>query len=101
MKTSSGHILFLLIAAAATTISCAGTEQGRRLPHVLVLMADDFGIGDLGCYGNKTVPTPNLDRLCEEGAKFTHLVATAPMCTPSRASFLTGKYPGRVGIKLP
>ena len=65
----------------------------------MILLADDLGQGDLGCYGNTTLPTPNIDRLCKEGVKFTHHLATASLCTPSRAAFLTGRYATRMGLE--
>lgn len=62
------------------------------------MMVDDLGIGDLGCYGNTTLRTPNIDRLALEGVKLTQHIAAAPLCTPSRAAFLTGRYPIRSGM---
>ncbi|XP_075378858.1 arylsulfatase D-like isoform X1 [Mycteria americana] len=67
-------------------------------PNVVLLMADDLGIGDVGCYGNDTIRTPNIDRLAKEGVKLTQHIAAAPLCTPSRAAFLTGRYPLRSGM---
>uniref|UniRef100_A0A3Q3DHL3 Sulfatase N-terminal domain-containing protein n=1 Tax=Hippocampus comes TaxID=109280 RepID=A0A3Q3DHL3_HIPCM len=61
------------------------------------MMADDLGIGDLGCYGNNTIRTPNIDRLASEGVKLTQHIAAAPLCTPSRAAFMTGRYAVRSG----
>nr|XP_020140586.1 LOW QUALITY PROTEIN: arylsulfatase E [Microcebus murinus] len=67
-------------------------------PNMLLLMADDLGIGDVGCYGNSTIRTPNIDRLAEEGVMLTQHIAAASVCTPSRAAFLTGRYPVRSGM---
>ncbi|XP_071076483.1 arylsulfatase L-like [Desmodus rotundus] len=67
-------------------------------PNILLLMADDLGIGDVGCYGNDTIRTPNIDRLAEEGVQLTQHLAAASVCTPSRAAFLTGRYPLRSGM---
>uniref|UniRef100_F6UW00 Arylsulfatase family member H n=1 Tax=Ornithorhynchus anatinus TaxID=9258 RepID=F6UW00_ORNAN len=67
-------------------------------PNILLLMADDLGIGDLGCYGNTTMSTPNIDRLAREGVKLTQHLAAASVCSPSRAAFLTGRYPIRSGM---
>nr|XP_013806557.1 PREDICTED: steryl-sulfatase isoform X2 [Apteryx mantelli mantelli] len=67
-------------------------------PNVILLMADDLGIGDLGCYGNRTLRTPNIDRLAKEGVTLTQHIAASPLCTPSRAAFLTGRYPIRSGM---
>uniref|UniRef100_A0A6I8NCP5 Steroid sulfatase n=1 Tax=Ornithorhynchus anatinus TaxID=9258 RepID=A0A6I8NCP5_ORNAN len=87
MKTLSLLLLFL---------SNARSLSATR-PNIIVTMADDLGIGDLGCYGNKTLRTPNIDRLARAGATLTHHIAAAPLCTPSRAAFLTGRYPIRSG----
>ncbi|XP_075395043.1 arylsulfatase D-like [Tenrec ecaudatus] len=67
-------------------------------PNILLIMADDLGIGDLGCYGNDTLRTPNIDRLAQEGVKLTQHLAAAPLCTPSRAAFLTGRHAFRSGM---
>nr|XP_060625864.1 arylsulfatase H-like isoform X1 [Anolis sagrei ordinatus] len=67
-------------------------------PNILLIMVDDLGYGDLGCFGNDTIRTPNIDQLAKEGAKLTQHIAAAPLCTPSRAAFLTGRYPIRSGM---
>ncbi|XP_039732950.1 arylsulfatase H-like isoform X1 [Pteropus medius] len=67
-------------------------------PNIVLLMADDLGLGDLSCYGNNTLSTPNIDRLASEGVRLTQHLAAASACTPSRAAFLTGRYPVRSGM---
>ncbi|XP_008585608.1 PREDICTED: arylsulfatase F [Galeopterus variegatus] len=67
-------------------------------PNILLIMADDLGIGDLGCYGNDTIRTPNIDRLAKEGVQLTQHISAASLCTPSRSAFLTGRYPIRSGM---
>lgn len=69
-----------------------------KRPNLLFFLADDFGGRDLGCYGSSFYETPNLDRLAREGMRFTDGYAACPVCSPSRASLLTGKYPARVGL---
>ncbi|KAM8753178.1 arylsulfatase F-like [Rhynchonycteris naso] len=71
-------------------------EDGR--PNIVLIMVDDLGIGDLGCYGNATMRTPNIDRLAREGVQLTHHISAAPICTPSRSAFLTGRYAIRSGM---
>jgi len=66
-------------------------------PNVLLVVADDLGYGDLGCYGATDIRTPNLDRLAREGVRFTRFYANGPECTPTRAALLTGQYPQRPG----
>ena len=63
--------------------------------NVVIIYADDLGFGDLGCYGSRKIDTPNLDRLCAEGLKFTNAYSTSAVCTPARFSILTGRYPLR------
>ncbi|MDP6353978.1 MAG: sulfatase-like hydrolase/transferase [Planctomycetota bacterium] len=66
-----------------------------RPPNVLFILADDWGYGDLGCYGNEQIQTPCLDRLAEQGTRFTRFYVASCVCSPSRCSFVTGHYPGR------
>lgn len=68
------------------------------LPNVVFILADDLGRQDLACFGNKFFQTPNLDRLAAQGARFTNAYAACPVCSPTRASILTGRYPVRTGI---
>jgi arylsulfatase A-like enzyme len=63
-------------------------------------MADDMGYADLSCYGRKDYQTPNLDKLCSQGVKFMNAYATAPVCTPTRVAFMTGRYPARLEVGL-
>ncbi|XP_036996529.2 arylsulfatase F [Artibeus jamaicensis] len=67
-------------------------------PNILLIMADDLGIGDLGCYGNDTIRTPNIDRLATESVKLMQHIAASSVCTPSRSAFLTGRYSIRSGM---
>jgi arylsulfatase A-like enzyme len=85
-------ILLLAVAPAAT--------QPER-PNVLLILADDLGYGDLGSYGAPDVKTPNLDRLAREGVRLTQFYANAPVCTPTRAGLITGRYQQRVLMERP
>jgi arylsulfatase A-like enzyme len=79
----------------------ANASTGRaedRPPNFVFLYADDAGYGDLGCYGNTQIKTTNLDRMAAEGMRFTNFYSCAPICTPSRAGLLTGRYPIRNGL---
>ncbi|APX33067.1 hypothetical protein BH708_10485 [Brachybacterium sp. P6-10-X1] len=68
-------------------------------PNVVILYADDLGWGDLGCFGAEDIPTPHLDALCQDGMKLSRWYSNSPVCSPSRASLLTGKYPGHAGVE--
>ncbi|HAX41119.1 MAG TPA: sulfatase [Bryobacteraceae bacterium] len=71
--------------------------QGGRPPNVVVIFADDLGYGDVGCQGSK-IRTPAIDGLAREGMRFTHGITANPVCSPSRAGLLTGRYPTRCGV---
>lgn len=70
----------------------------ERKPNVILINCDDMGYGDLGCYGSKVNHTPTIDKLAEEGVRFTSFYAASPVCSPSRASLMTGCFPTRVDI---
>ena len=76
-------------------LSAAGFAQK---PNFIIILADDLGYGDLHSYGSQTIRTPRLDRMAEEGVRFTSFYAGAPFCSPSRAALLTGRYPIRAGV---
>jgi arylsulfatase A-like enzyme len=80
--------------------SVSGAAQPKTVPNVVLIYADDLGSGDLGCYGHPTIRTPNLDRMAAEGCRFTQFYSAAPLCSPSRAALLTGRYPVRSGINF-
>jgi arylsulfatase A len=70
----------------------------RSKTNFIFILADDFGARDLGCYGNRYWSTPNIDRIAAEGARFTNAYAACPVCSPTRASIMTGRYPARTGV---
>ncbi len=70
-------------------------SAGLRRPNIVLIVADDLGFGDVGCYGASLIPTPNVDRLASRGLRFVNAHAAAAMCTPSRFAMLTGMYPWR------
>ncbi len=67
-------------------------------PNLIIILVDDMGYGDIGCYGAEDIETPNLDKMSDAGARLTNYCVAAPTCTPSRAALLTGCYPQRIGI---
>lgn len=90
-------------AAAVLTGGCAGAarQASRRLdrPNIIIILADDLGYGDISCYGSKTINTPNIDALAEGGLKFTDFHSNCPVCSPTRAALLTGRYQQRCGVE--
>ncbi len=72
--------------------------MGATPPNIIIILADDLGYGDLGCYGQEEFKTPRLDQMAAEGVRFTQFNAAMPFCAPSRASLLTGRYPSRCGM---
>src|SRR5438105_10249634 len=87
--------------ACVDSSAALGADAARtasRPPNILFILADDLGWADLGCYGSTFYETPNLDRLAREGTRFTQAYAACPVCSPTRASIYTGKYPVRVGV---
>lgn len=85
-----------LLAALCSVLAFASAVAANPPPpNIILILADDIGYGDLGCYGATQVRTPNLDRLAHEGARFTDAHATASVCTPTRYALLTGRYAWR------
>jgi arylsulfatase A-like enzyme len=94
-------------SAVATTTLGAGFEQAHaaqrsrtRRPNILFILADDLGYGDLSSYGRPDYQTPVLDNLARQGLRFTSAYAAAPICTPTRCAYITGRYPQRLAVGL-
>ncbi len=83
-----------LLAGTAASVASAATASSRP-PNIIVILADDMGPGDLGCYGGMQAPTPRIDRLAREGTRFTQYYSASPICSPSRAGIITGMHPAR------
>lgn len=86
----------LFTALAVILLSSGWAFAGP--PNIIILYADDMGIGDAGCYGCRDIKTPNIDALARGGVRFTDYYSAAPICSPSRAALLTGRYPPRAGM---
>jgi N-acetylgalactosamine-6-sulfatase len=105
-------IALVLLAAANVSVTVAALagqapgsggaakqpRPGGDRPNVVFILADDWGWGDLGCYGNPQIKTPNLDRLARQGTLFTQFYVNGSVCSPSRAAFLTGRFPARLAL---
>ncbi len=96
--------LFVLLAAWAALVNlcspAAALEAEDAPPNVVLIFVDNFGNGDLGCFGSKLHRTPNIDRLAAEGTRFTSFYVASGVCTPSRAALMTGCYPRRVNLHV-
>jgi arylsulfatase A-like enzyme len=95
----SRHFLAVSIALSLLTILSTTIAQAaeQAKPNLLIIYSDDQGWGETGCYGNKEIPTPNIDSLASNGVRFTQGYVAATYCSPSRAGLLTGRYPTRFG----
>jgi arylsulfatase A len=91
MKNVAIPICFLLFVFSS---SCQSNH--KRLPNIIMILADDLGYGDLGCYNERSlVPTPNLDKMASEGVRLTNAYCPVSVCSPSRYALMTGRYPWR------
>jgi arylsulfatase A len=88
----------ILTVCAAVLLSAAHTHAAPDQTNFLIVLCDDLGYGDLACFGDTTLQTPNVDRFAAEGLKLTSCYAAAPNCSPSRTGLMTGRTPYRVGI---
>ena len=101
MKGRISRRTFLAGAAAGATVFASGRNvSGATRPNIIFILADDLGAADLSCYGQPDYKTPNIDRLAGEGMLFTNSYSGAPVCTPTRVSFQTGRYPARLQVGL-
>lgn len=89
----------LVIDLVVSHVRAETASQQLSRPNIVLIVADDLGYGELGCYGGRDIPTPHLDRLASEGARFTSGYVTAAFCAASRAALLTGKYQTRFGFE--
>lgn len=87
----------LLLTLLPPLLSGSVKKKDKR-PNIVFILIDDMGYSDIGCYGSTYYETPNIDKLAKQGIKFTNAYAASTLCSPTRASILTGKYPGRLHI---
>ncbi len=101
MNTINRRNFLRLAGCAAPFLSMTASIHGReskRLPNFVFILVDDLGWTDLGCYGSSFYETPNLDRMAASAMRFTDAYTSCPVCSPTRASIMTGKYPARLNI---
>ena len=90
--------LMVVLARGVLLAEIPPSTASTPPPNVVVMFVDDLGYGDLGCQGNTSLRTPNVDRLADEGVRFTQWISASSICTPSRAALLTGRYAQRMGL---
>ncbi len=91
---------FILVFLVAPMCLACGQGKGKKskAPNIIMFLVDDLGWKDLGCYGSEFYETPNVDKLAKEGVRFTNAYAACHVCSPTRASILSGKYPARINL---
>lgn len=94
------YLFAFMLALLSAAVWAGPAPPGASKPNVVLIMTDDLGWADLGSYGAKDISTPNLDRLAREGVRFTDFYANGPLCTPTRAALMTGRYQQRYGLDL-
>ncbi len=95
VKSIIGKSAILLIPSLIMSTGCSTQEEQK--PNILFILVDDLGWADVGCNNPETFyETPNINRLADEGMRFTNAYAACPVCSPTRASIMTGKYPARI-----
>jgi arylsulfatase A-like enzyme len=93
------RLLMLMFVLSAAFVAGPEASHAAAHPNVIVILADDLGFGDLGCYGQKLIQTPNLDRMAAEGMRFTQFYAGSTVCAPSRSVLMTGKHLGHTRVR--
>src|SRR5262245_31000325 len=88
-----------LAALAAWAVAAGVVRAGPTKPNIVLVLADDLGYAEVGCYGQKKIRTPNLDRMAAQGLRFTQFYAGSPVCAPSRCCLMTGKHGGHAAIR--
>lgn len=98
LKLATLTLVLCTVALAACVENAAYSAEKRNVPNVILILTDDLGINDLGCYGRREHRTPHLDRMAAEGMRFTAAYCAQPICSASRAAILTGKHPARLHL---
>ena len=104
IKLNLTLLTFALLVFAAMSCSNSAAEVSNKntvpsKPNIVYILVDDMGYGDLSCFGQSTLSTPNIDRLAEKGMMFTRHYSGSTVCGPSRASLLTGKHTGHTSVR--
>lgn len=92
------QLCYIILSILLLPFNKLYSQSASKKPNILIILADDLGYKDLSCYGSSFYETPNLDALAKDGIKFNNAYAANPVCSPTRAALLTGKYPTKTGI---
>ncbi|MFH1718743.1 MAG: sulfatase-like hydrolase/transferase [Planctomycetota bacterium] len=98
MKSVFGGLAAMSVSGCSDALSQNVPTKAKDKPNIVLMLVDNIGYGDLGCYGNKTMKTPRIDRLATEGVRCTDFYIASPSCMPSRGALLTGRHPLRNGL---
>ncbi len=93
------YLILVSICMSCNNGKISKNEKNDLLPNIILIMADDLGYNDLGCYGSENIKTPNIDKLASDGVRFTDYHSNGVVCSPTRAALITGKYQQRTGIE--
>ena len=99
MKPRAFTTAFALLGSALLSASAQRVDAATP-PNIVFILVDDMGYGDLGCTGSTDIRTPHIDRIAAEGVQLTDFYANAPVCTPTRAGFMSGRWQQRLGIEF-
>src|SRR5680860_721075 len=99
LKFTIFYVVLFIVLSDVRAQNNSNKKNKNDKPNIILLMADDWGWGDVGIYGNNRIETPNIDQLAEEGIRFTQFYQAAAVCSPSRASIMTGLFAKRNGIR--
>src|SRR5210317_1460812 len=97
-STNKRSVIVFLAVIISVSFAFKSLSKERNKPNVVLLLVDDLGWRDVGFMGSKFYETPNIDRLAKEGMIFTNAYAACAVCSPTRASIQTGRYPARIGV---
>jgi len=98
LSLAAGAAAGMLTTGCANTPTIKKSASSKQRPNILVILVDDLGYGDLSSYGAPDLKTPHIDKIIAEGMRFNYFYANCPVCSPTRASLLSGKYPHKVGV---
>ena len=92
-------LLISIYLLACTAVNLSRAQNSPKKPNIIFIFADDLGYGDIGCYGQQKIETPNIDLLAKQGLRFTNFYSGSTVCAPSRVSLMTGLHTGHIAVR--